>query len=114
VERARPRLEPVRGLREPELVEEDLRQLPVPVLAGVEHDLVEAALAERDRERRRFDELRPVPDNGEDLHRRREGYGRPPPPPVGLRFPPREPIQRWWASSQSLVRARPRIPSPRR
>ena len=27
------------------------------------------ALAQRDRERRRLDELRPVPDDGEDLHR---------------------------------------------
>ncbi len=41
-------VEPVGGRREVELLEEDLRQLPVPVLAGVDHHLVDARLAQRD------------------------------------------------------------------
>ena len=63
-------VEPVSGLREPELVEEDLRQLRVVVLARVEDALVDPRLAKRERERSRLDELRAVPDDGEHLHRR--------------------------------------------
>ena len=51
-------VEPVARLAEPELVEEDLRQLRVVVLAGVQHDLVDPGLPQRRRERRRLDELR--------------------------------------------------------
>jgi hypothetical protein len=38
------------------------------VLAGVDDDLVDPAPAEGYRERPGLDELRPVPDDGEDLH----------------------------------------------
>ena len=65
----RAEVEPVRGLREPELLEEDLRELGVPMLAGVDDDFLDPRLAERHRERRRLDELRPVPYDGEDAHR---------------------------------------------
>jgi hypothetical protein len=37
-------------------------------LAGVQDDLVDPGVAEREREGCGFDELRPIPDNGEDLH----------------------------------------------
>ena len=57
------------GSSQPELVEEHGRQLRVPVLAGVHDDLVDPCLAQRERERRRLDELRPVPDDGEKPHR---------------------------------------------
>ena len=63
-------VEPIGGLREAELVEEDLRQLGVVVLARVQDALVDARLAERERQRSRLHELRAVPDDGEDLHRR--------------------------------------------
>ena len=43
----------------------------VPVLARVHDDLVESRLAQRHRERRRLDELRPVPDDRQQPHRRR-------------------------------------------
>ena len=62
------RLEPVAGLAEPELVEEDLRELGVVVLPRMEHDLLDPVLAQSHRKRRRLDELRPVPDDGEHLH----------------------------------------------
>ena len=62
-------VEPVRRLVEPELVDEDLRQLVVPVLSRVDDDLVDPRLPERDRERRRLDELRAVADDGEHAHR---------------------------------------------
>ncbi len=66
-------VEPVRGLREPELVEEDLGELVVPVLARVDDDLLDPGLAQGHAERRGLDELRPVADDGEDaLHARRE------------------------------------------
>ena len=65
----RAEVEPVRGLRQPELLEEDLRELVVPMLAGVDDDFLDLRLAERHRERRRLDELRPVPYDGEDAHR---------------------------------------------
>ena len=61
-------VEAVRRLGERELLEEDGRELVVPVLTGVDDDLVEARLAQRDGEGRRLDELRPVADDGEDLH----------------------------------------------
>ncbi len=65
----RAEVEPVRGLRQSQLLEEDLRELGVPVLAGVDDDFLDPRLAERHRERRRLDELRPVADDGEDAHR---------------------------------------------
>ena len=65
-------VEPVARLREPELLEEHLRQLAIPVLARVQHHLVEPRLAQRDGERPRLDELRAVADDGEDLHRERK------------------------------------------
>ncbi len=67
-------VEPMRGFRDAELVEEDLRHLRVPVLSGVENRLVDPRVAQRERKRRRLDELRPVPDHGKDVHRR---YDRP-------------------------------------
>ena len=63
-------VEAVRRLGEPELVEEDGGQLVVPVLPGVDDDLVEPGVAQGDGERRRLDELRPVADDGQDLHAR--------------------------------------------
>ena len=65
-------VEPVGGLRQAELVEEDLRELVVPVLPRVDDHLVDPRRAQRLGERRRLDELRPVADDGEDLH---EGGG---------------------------------------
>ena len=65
--------EPVARLLEAQLVEEDLRELAVVVLPRVEHDLLDRGRAEREREGRRLDELRPVPDDGEHLH---PGQGR--------------------------------------
>ena len=64
----RVQIEAIARLREAELVEEDLRHDVVPVLPGVEHDLVDPRFAQRGRERRGLDELRAVPDDGEDLH----------------------------------------------
>jgi hypothetical protein len=55
-------------LREPELVEEDLRQLAVVVLPGVQDGLVDPGAAQRRGERRRLDELRAVAHNREDAH----------------------------------------------
>ncbi len=51
-----------------ELVEEDLGELAIVVLAGMDDDLLHAGIPERDRERSRLDELRPVSDNREDAH----------------------------------------------
>ncbi len=56
------------GLGEPELVDEDLRELVVLVLARVDDDLVDPARAERLGERRGLDELRPVAHDRDDLH----------------------------------------------
>jgi len=53
---------------EAELVEEHLRELAVVVLPGVDDDLLDPALAERDRGGPRLHELRPVPDDGDDFH----------------------------------------------
>ena len=69
-------VEPVLRLRQVELVEEDLRELAVLVLAGVQDDLLDPAVAQRDRERRRLHELRPVADDGEGPHRGRGRRGR--------------------------------------
>ena len=62
-------VEPVRRLREPELLEEDVGELSVVVLPGVEHDLVDPRRAQRDGHRARLDELRAVADDRENLHR---------------------------------------------
>ena len=59
------------GSPQPELVEEDGGQLAVVVLAGVHDDLLDPGVAERDRERRRLDELRPVADDRQQPHGRR-------------------------------------------
>src|SRR5207248_9031734 len=42
------RIEAIRGLRQVQLLEEDVRELTVPVLAGVEHDLLDPRVAQRD------------------------------------------------------------------
>src|SRR5207245_498292 len=52
------------------LVEEDLRHLRIPMLAGVHDHLVDAGVAKREREWRGLDELRPVSDDGDDDHDR--------------------------------------------
>ena len=65
-------VEPVVGLAEAELLEEDLGQLAVPVLAGVGDDLLDSRFAQCDRERCALDELWSVADDGEDFH---EGGG---------------------------------------
>ena len=62
-------VEPVCRLRQPELLEEDRGELVVPVLPRVDDDLVDPASRGAPRERRRLDELRPVADDGEHLHR---------------------------------------------
>ncbi len=61
-------VEPVCGLGQSELLEEDLGKLPVPVLARVEDDLLLPRRAQRLGYRPGLDELWPVPDDGEDLH----------------------------------------------
>src|SRR6476619_1389047 len=63
---SRVEVEPVIGLWEAELVEEDLGELTVVVLPRVEHDLVDPALAQSDRQGGGFDELRPASDDRED------------------------------------------------
>jgi hypothetical protein len=55
------------GGRNPELVEEDLRQLVVVVLAGVDQDLV-VGRPQPVRHGRCLDELRPVSDDCDDPH----------------------------------------------
>ena len=64
------------GLVELELLEEDGRQRGVPVLAGVDDELLDPGVAERHRERRRLDELGPVADDRQQPHRRRLARGR--------------------------------------
>ena len=59
------------GRLEAELVEEDLRELVVVVLARVQDDLVRP-VSQREREGSRLYELRTVADNGKDLHADRE------------------------------------------
>ena len=68
VDVACPGIEPEVGFAEAELVEEHLRQLAVVVLPGVEDEFVDPGLAQRHRERRRLDELRPVAHNRQDAH----------------------------------------------
>ena len=55
--------EAVGGIRELELLEENMRQLWVVVLPGVERYLGDSPLPEGDREGRGLDELGPVPDD---------------------------------------------------
>ncbi len=62
--------EPVLRLREPELLEEHVRQLVVVVLSCVNDDLGDLGVAKRKRKWRRLNELRPVSDDGDDPHRR--------------------------------------------
>ena len=59
----------VAGLGEAELGEEDLGQLRVVVLAGVEDDLVDARRPQREGERSRLDELWAVTHDREHAHR---------------------------------------------
>ena len=61
-------VEAVSRIGERELLEEDGGELVVPVLPRVDDDLVEARLAQGDREGRRLHELRPVADDGQDPH----------------------------------------------
>ena len=61
-------VEPVARLGQPELRVEDVGELRIPVLAGVEADLLDPGLAQRGGDRAGLDELRPVADDGEDLH----------------------------------------------
>ncbi len=62
-------VEPVARLGQPELVVEDVGELRIPVLAGVEADLLDPCGAQGGGDGTRLDELRPVPDDGEDIHR---------------------------------------------
>jgi hypothetical protein len=64
----RPEVEPVGRLRELELVEEDRGELVVPMLSGVDDDLLDVGGPERLGKRRRLDELWPVADDSDDLH----------------------------------------------
>ncbi len=57
------------GARDPELLDEDRRELVVVVLAGVDEVLL-VLLAQEARDGRGLDELRPVSDDGDDLHAR--------------------------------------------
>ena len=61
-------VEPVRGLGQAELVEEDLGELPVVVLPGVDYRLVDARVAQRNRHGAGLDELRTVADDRQNLH----------------------------------------------
>ncbi len=56
------------GLGQPELVDEHLRELVVPVLARMDDDLLDPRRAQRLGERRGLDELRPVADDRDDFH----------------------------------------------
>ena len=69
----RPQVERHGGLARAELLEEHRRERGVPVLARVHDDLLDPRRAERDRERRRLDELRPVADDGQQPHGSRRG-----------------------------------------
>src|SRR5581483_5566034 len=62
-------IETVAGLRQPELLVEDVRESGIPVLPGVETDLLDARVAQRGADRARLDELRTVADDGQDFHR---------------------------------------------
>ena len=61
-------LEPVAGLVEAQLVEEDPRERSIPVLARVEHGLVDPGSPQRQRQGCRLDELGPISDHGENTH----------------------------------------------
>jgi hypothetical protein len=65
------RLQAVLGRLESELVEENLRELVIVVLACVQHDLLRP-VSQREREGSGLNELRTVADNGKDLHADRE------------------------------------------
>ena len=65
--RSRADLEPVLGIAQFELVEEDLRELAVVVLARVEDDLVDL-VSKCEGQGSRLDELWPVSDDGKDFH----------------------------------------------
>ena len=67
----RARLQAVLGRLEAELVEENLRELVVVVLARVQDDLVRP-VSQREREGSGLYELRTVADDGKDLHADRE------------------------------------------
>ena len=60
-------IEPVARLRQPQLVEEDLRQLGVVVLARMQDDLFDSVIAKGHGERGRLDKLRAVSDDRENL-----------------------------------------------
>ena len=64
----RVQVEPVGRVRQLELREEDVGELAVPVLAGVQDGLLDACVAQRHRHRPRLDELRPVADHRENAH----------------------------------------------
>ena len=61
-------VEPVARLGQRELVVEDVGELRIPVLAGVESDLLDAGFAESSAQRARLDELGTVPHHGQDFH----------------------------------------------
>jgi hypothetical protein len=63
-------VEAVTRLGQFELLVEDVRELGIPVLAGVEADLLDAGLAESCAHGARLDELRTVADDGQDFHGR--------------------------------------------
>ena len=63
VDVARVRLQPVRGLGQPELLEEHVGELAVVVLSRMDDHFPDAGLAQRNRQRARLDELRPVTDD---------------------------------------------------
>jgi hypothetical protein len=65
--RSRSDLEPVFGLAQFKLVEEDLRELRVIVLTRVEDNLVDL-VSKCEGQGSRLDELRPVSDDGKDFH----------------------------------------------
>jgi hypothetical protein len=68
---SRPGFETVLGRLEPELVEEDLRQVVVVMLARVQYDLLRPVL-ERQRQGSRLYELGAVADDRKDSHVDRE------------------------------------------
>jgi len=60
-------VEAVARVRKSELLEEDLRQLAVVVLPGMDDDVLDLRRTKGDGERRRLNELRPISDDGEDF-----------------------------------------------
>jgi hypothetical protein len=61
-------VEAVARLRKPELLDEQVGQLPVVVLPRVHDDLVDPRRQERHGQGRALDELGTVSDDGEDFH----------------------------------------------